>query len=255
MGEHNLHTFAEYYDQIYLKRNDYKSESEVVQNIIRQFKRNSSKTLLDVGCGTGEHLKYLSQHFRCTGLDISTEMINTARAKVPNARFEVGDMIDFRLRDRFDVITCLFSSIGYVQNFRKLVRTLRNFYDHLTNDGLALVEPWVFKKDFRKGNFALDTYEDEKTKLARMGTSKLTGSHWLVHFHYLIGNNGEIMHTKEIHKMIAADYEDYVKGFNLAGYNEIKFLGENEWTRTRGLFVAIKRALACSTHNYIRKVF
>jgi hypothetical protein len=73
-----------------------------------------------------------------------------------------------------------------------------------------------------------------------MGTSKLTESHWLVHFHYLIGINGEIKHTKEIHKMIAADYEDYVKGFNLAGYNEIKFLGENEWTRIRGLFIAIK---------------
>ncbi|MGD0977760.1 MAG: methyltransferase domain-containing protein [Candidatus Bathyarchaeia archaeon] len=185
MDEHNLHTFAKYYDQIYLKRNDYKSESEVVQNIIKRFKRKPSKTLLDVGCGTGEHLKYLSQNFRCTGLDISRDMINTARAKVPNARFEVADMIDFRLQDRFDVITCLFSSIGYVQNLGNLARTLRNFYDHLTNDGLALVEPWVFKKDFRKGNFAIDTYEDERIKLARMGTSKLTELRRLVHFHYL----------------------------------------------------------------------
>ena len=240
MGEHNLHTFAKYYDQIYLKRNDYKSESEIVQNIIRRFKRKPSKTLLDVGCGTGEHLKYLSEHFRCTGLDISKEMTNTARAKVTNVRFEVADMKDFRLQDRFDVITCLGSSVGYVQNFRNLARTLRNFYHHLTNDGLALVEPWVFKKNFRKGNVSIDAYEDEKIRLVRMGTSKLTGSHWLVHFHYLIGISGEITHTKEIHKMIAADYEDYVKGFNLAGYNEIKFLGENEWTRTRGLFVATK---------------
>jgi SAM-dependent methyltransferase len=240
MGEHNLRTFAKYYDQIYLKRNDYKSESEIVQNIIRRFERKPSRTLLDVGCGTGEHLKHLSQHFRCTGLDISKEMVNTARSKVPSVRFEVADMMDFRLRDRFDVITCLGSSVGYVRNFRNLVRTLRNFYHHLSNDGLALVEPWVFKKDFRKGNVSIDAYEDGKMKLVRMGTSKLTGSYWLVHFHYLIGVNGEIKHTKEIHKMIAADYEDYVKGFNLAGYNELKFLGENEWTRTRGLFVAIK---------------
>jgi SAM-dependent methyltransferase len=240
MDEHNLHTFAKYYDQVYLKRNDYKSESEVVQNIIRRFEKKPSKTLLDVGCGTGEHLKYLSQHFRCTGLDISKDMIKTARAKVPNARFEVANMITFRLRNRFDVITCLFSSIGYVQNFGNLVRTLRNFHDHLTDEGLVLIEPWVFKKDFRERSFSIDTYEDENTKLTRMGTSKLTKLHWLVHFHYLTGINGEIKHTKEIHKMIAADYEDYVRGFNRAGYNEIKFLGENEWTRTRGVFVAIK---------------
>lgn len=240
MEEHDLRTFAKYYDQIYLKRNDYKRESEVVQNIIRQFERKPSRTLLDVGCGTGEHLKYLSRHFLCTGLDISEEMISTARKKVPNVKFEIANMIDFKLQDKFDVITCLFSSIGYVQNFRNLARTLRNFYDQLTGDGLALVEPWVFKKDFRKRNVAIDTYEDEKIKLTRMATSKLRKSQWLVYFNYLIGINGEIKHTKEIHKMIAADYEDYVKAFNLAGYSEVKFLGEKEWTRSRGLFTAVK---------------
>jgi SAM-dependent methyltransferase len=240
MDEDYLHTFARYYDQIYLKRKNYESESEVVENTIRRFRRKPSKTLLDVGCGTGEHLKYLSRHFRCTGLDISEEMIDTARAKVPNAKFTVADMVDFRLQDKFDVITCLFSSIGYVQNYRNLARTLRNFYDHLTNGGLALVEPWIFKKDFRKGNVAIDTYEDERIKLARMGTSKLTGAHWLIYFHYLIGIGGEIKHKKETHKMIAANYEDYVKAFNLAGYSEVKLLGENEWTRSRGLFIATK---------------
>jgi SAM-dependent methyltransferase len=240
MNAQDLNAFAKYYDQIYLKRNDYRNESEVVQNIISRFERKPSETLLDVGCGTGEHLKHFSQHFRCTGLDVSKEMINVARAKAPNVRFEVADMRDFRLRDRFDVITCLFSSIGYVQNLRNLARTLQNFHVHLANDGLALIEPWVFRKDFRKGNVSIDTYEDEKTKLVRMGTSELTESRWLVHFHYLTAANGEIKHTKEIHKMIAADYEDYVRGFNSAGYSEIKFLGENEWTRTRGLFVATK---------------
>jgi hypothetical protein len=104
----------------------------------------------------------------------------------------------------------------------------------------VLVESWVFRRDFRKGNVAIDTCEDEKMKLTRMGTSKLTELHWLVQFHYLIGINGEIKYTKETHKMIAADYEDYVKGFDQAGYKEIKVLGENKWTRTRGLFVAIK---------------
>jgi SAM-dependent methyltransferase len=240
MDAQDLDTFAKYYDHIYLKRNDYKSESEAVERIIGRFERKKSRTLLDVGCGTGEHLKYLTQHFRCTGLDITEEMINTARMKVPESEFLTADMVDFKLQDRFDVITCLFSSIGYVRSFRNLVRTLRNFHHHLTKDGLTLVEPWVFKKDFRRGNVAIDTYEDEKTKLARMGTSKLTESHWLVYFHYLIGADGEIKYTREIHRMIAADYEDYVRAFNLAGFIETRFLGESEWTRSRGLFIAMR---------------
>lgn len=239
MCEHER-TFAKYYDQIYLKMKDYKNESEIVQDIIRRFERKPSKTLLDVGCGTGEHLKYLSRHFHCTGLDISREMIKTAKAKVQNAQFKIANMIDFELQDKFDVIVCLFSSIGYVQSFRNLVRTLRNFRNHLANDGLALVEPWVFRKDFREGTVSIDTYEDQRIKLVRMGTSRLTRLHWLVYFHYLIGIDGRIKYTKETHRMILADYEDYVKAFNLAGYRQIKFLGENEWTRSRGLFMAMK---------------
>lgn len=240
MHQDDLQTFAKYYDQIYLKRNDYKKESETIVKIIKQFQKRIPKTLLDVGCGTGEHLKYLSKSFRCKGIDINKEMIKTAKAKVADAEFEVADMIDFRLDEKFDVITCLFSSIGYVRNFRNLVKTFRNFHDHLSDNGLTLVEPWVFRKDFRRGSVSVDTHEDEEVKLVRMGTSTLARSQWLVYFHYLIGTEGEIKHLRETHKMLLADYEDYVKAFTLAGYDKIKFLGENGWTRARGLFVALK---------------
>jgi hypothetical protein len=73
-----------------------------------------------------------------------------------------------------------------------------------------------------------------------MGTSRLTKSHWLVDFHYLTGINGKIKYIKETHEMILADYEDYIRAFNLGEYSQIKFLGENEWTRSRGLFVAME---------------
>lgn len=240
MGKNNLQIFARYYDQIYLQMKDYESESKIVKHIIRQFEKKPSKTLLDVGCGTGEHLKHLSQSFRCKGIDISEEMIETARAKVADAEFEIADMIDFSLGEKFDVITCLFSSIGYVQTFKNLVKTLKNLLYHLNDEGLTLVEPWVFKKEFRKGTVSIDTYEDDKIRLVRMGTSKLTRSQWLVYFHYLIGTDGEIKHAREVHKMLAADYEDYVRAFNLAGYSETRFLKEDQWTRSRGLFVAMK---------------
>ncbi len=240
MGGSNLRIFAKYYDQIYLKMKNYEGDSKVVEHLIRQFEEKPSKTLLDVGCGTGEHLRYLSQSFQCKGIDISKEMIKTARAKVPDAEFEIADMTNFSLVEKFDVITCLFSSIGYVQTFKNLVRTLKNFHNHLNNEGLTLVEPWVFKKDFQKGTISIDTYEDDKTRLVRMGASKLTKSEWRVYFHYLIGTNGEIKHAREVHRMLAANYEDYIRAFNLAGYNETNFLREDQGTMRRGLFVAMK---------------
>jgi SAM-dependent methyltransferase len=240
MIEKDFRIFAEYYDRIYLKRKDYRVESEIIKNTVKQFEKKPSKTLLDVGCGTGEHLRYLSRAFRCKGIDVSKEMIKIAKTKVTDAEFKIADMVDFRLKEKFDVIICLFGSIGYVQTFENLVKTFTNFHNHLSSEGLTLVEPWVFKKDFRKGNVSIDTYEDDKIKLVRMGTSELSSSHWLVHFHYLIGKDGKIKHAQEIHKMLSVDYEDYVKAFDLAGYKETRFLRENDWTRNRGLFVAMK---------------
>jgi len=240
MKDNVFRSYAKYYDQIYLKRKDYQKEAEAVKGIIKQFEKLPSKTLLDIGCGTGEHLKHLSLDFQCTGIDINRAMIKIAKNKVPDAKFKVADMMNFRLKEKFDVIICLFSSIGYVQNFDNLAKTLENVYKHLSDDGLVMIEPWVFRKDFLKGKIIIDTYEDEKVKLVRMAASKIVRSNWLIFMHYLVGEKGEIRHVKELHRMLAVDYEDYVKAFELAGFKDIKFLKENLWNGCRGLFVATK---------------
>ena len=237
-----MRIYAKYYDQIYLTKKDYQKEAETIKGVIKQSERKQSRTLLDVGCGTGEHLKYLSSDFQCTGIDINRNMIKTAKNKVPNAEFKVANMINFKLKERFDVIVCLFSSIGYVQTFTKLVKTLENFYEHLNDKGLVIVEPWIFKKDFKKGIY-LDTYEDEKVKLVRMATSRIVRSKWLILMHYLIGEKGEIRHVREIHKMLALDHQDYIKASESTRFKDIKFLKEKLWDGCRGLFIATKGLL------------
>jgi SAM-dependent methyltransferase len=238
-----LRSYAKYYDQIYLTKKDYQKESETVKGVIKQFEKKQPKTLLDMGCGTGEHLKYLSSDFQCTGIDVNRNMIRIAKNKVPNAKFKVANMIKFRLKEKFDVIICLFSSIGYVQTFNNLIKTLENFYEHLNGKGLAIVEPWIFKKDFKKGYLALDTYENEKVKLVRMATSKIVRSKWLIFMHYLIGEKGEIRYVRELHKMLALNYPDYIKAFESTRFKDVKFLKENLWDGCRGLFTATKELL------------
>jgi ubiquinone/menaquinone biosynthesis C-methylase UbiE len=219
---------------------DYGKEAEIVKSVVRRLEKKHSDTLLDVGCGTGEHLCHLSSDFSCMGIDISKHMIGIAKRKVPNARFKVVDMTNFRLDEKFDVITCLFSSIGYVKNFNTLVKTFGNFLKHLSEDGLVLVEPWVFKKDFRKNHIGLDIYENEKLKLSRMSTSRLFKSKWSIFMHYLVGENGKIRYFQETHEMLALDYEDYLKAFQMAGFSSVDFLKENLWDGCRGLFVAFR---------------
>lgn len=238
----DFRTFAKYYDSIYLKMKDYEKEADIIKDIIVRLGSKETKTLIDVGCGTGEHLKYLSSDFQCMGIDIDKYMIKIAREKVTNAEFKVANMMDFTLEERFDVVICLFSSIGYVQNFDNLVRTLENFYKHLNYEGIVIVEPWVFKKDFKEGHMGLSTYEDEEVKLARIGTTEIIGSNWFIYLHYLIGERGEVRYKKEVHTMIASDYEDYIRAFESSGFEDVKFLKENLWNGCRGLFVGTKRS-------------
>ena len=69
---------------------------------------------------------YLSKYYKVEGIDLDANMLTVARRKHPKIRFHQGDMTSFNLRRQFDVITCLFSSIGYAKtksNLSKAIRT------------------------------------------------------------------------------------------------------------------------------------
>jgi trans-aconitate methyltransferase len=102
----------------------------------------NAKSVLDVGCGTGEHAIHLRKHFDFAGLDLDPQLVDIARVKNPDCEFHVADMVDFDLGRKFDVVLCLFSSIGYVKTIEKMKSTLWCFSKHLEPDGAIVVEPW-----------------------------------------------------------------------------------------------------------------
>ena len=55
--------------------------------------------VLDAGCGTGIPVtrRLVDCGFEVTGIDISSRMIQLARANVPEATFQVGDMAALQL--------------------------------------------------------------------------------------------------------------------------------------------------------------
>src|SRR5438309_6727715 len=70
-----------------------------------------SGRVLDVGCGTGEHVMLAASHgAEAMGVDVAELAIERARAKAEqrgiSAMFEVGDVLHLdRLKRQFDVIT------------------------------------------------------------------------------------------------------------------------------------------------------
>ena len=59
-----------------------------------------------------------------------------------------GNMLDFDLGRQFDVVTCLFSSIGYVKTVPNMKRAVANMSRHLKPGGVLVLEPWFTPEDW-----------------------------------------------------------------------------------------------------------
>ncbi len=128
---------AKYYDKIYFNK-DYEKEVRFIQTILEKF---NVKTVLDVGCGTGEHLFRLEKlGFKCDGLDLSEGMLSIAKQKVKNAQLFLGDMRNFNLNRKYDAIICMFATFNYNLTIKDTMRTLLNFRRHLNDKGIVLLD-------------------------------------------------------------------------------------------------------------------
>ena len=134
---------AELYDLIYSQFKDYEAEAQQIAGLIQNI-HPQAQSILDVACGTGEHARLLAQNYEYTvdGLDLEEALIARAEHKHPEGTFFKADMRSFDLERSYDVILCLFSSIGYVQTLDQVVQALSHFRKHLNTDGVVMVEPW-----------------------------------------------------------------------------------------------------------------
>lgn len=229
---------AENYDLIYHWK-DYKTEADAIKDLIVKYKKSDGKTLLDVGCGTGMHIKYFKDDFSCTGIDINNEMVEVAKSKVYDVIFEQGDMINFNLKTSFDVILCLFSSIGYVKTYSKLEKTIMNFAKHLKKGGVLIVEPWFTKSAFWVGVPGMTTYDGEDVKIARLNTTKVEGDLSIMEMHYLIAEkNKDIKHFVDVHELGLFEHDKTFEIMKKANF-ESEFLKDG-LMKDRGLFIGVK---------------
>lgn len=191
---------ARYYDKIYSFK-DHEAEVECLLLIIRKHLHSGGDRLLDIACGTGRHCEYLNDHFAVEGLDISDELLASARARNPTIPFHLEDMIDFAIGRRFDVVTCLFSSIGYVKTLPNLARTVGCLTRHLVPGGLLLIEPWFTPNTWCAGTVHASLIDEPELKIARVNTSFVAGRISFFDMHYLIATPEGTEHFVERHEL------------------------------------------------------
>ena len=99
--------------------------------------------LLDVACGTGRHaIAFADLGYDVTASDINEELLAAGRAAAGDRiRFLQGDMCDLHVDGGpFDLVTCLFDSIGYPQNDERIISALRSLGRHVGPGGRVVWE-------------------------------------------------------------------------------------------------------------------
>jgi SAM-dependent methyltransferase len=240
MSKQMLHNkLAKYYDRVYSFK-DYLDEAVRLQNLIIKHLESGGNALLDVGCGTGLHLKHLKDDFVCTGVDVSKSMLKIARKNVKGVTFKEADMKTLRLGKQFDVIVCLLSSIGYVKTVVSLNKTIQNFSEHLKKGGLALIEPSHAKSFYVSGEPRITTYDGKDAKIARVNFTKIRQFNGVINMHIVIAERGkDAKYFVDRHELGLFGINNTLRIMKAAGLKS-KYL-KNGLMTGRELFVGIKK--------------
>ncbi|HOP29816.1 MAG TPA: class I SAM-dependent methyltransferase [Spirochaetota bacterium] len=108
-------------------------------------KKYSEPSVLDLGCGTGEHLNAVKQFGvkKCVGVDNSPEMLEVARERFPEGiKFLNMNFRSFDFYQEFDLIMSLFGSIAYITNERDVDTFFWNTWRALKPGGTGIFEIW-----------------------------------------------------------------------------------------------------------------
>jgi SAM-dependent methyltransferase len=231
---------AEYYDLVYGKK-DYRGEADRLRQLFRQLVPQA-RTVLDIACGTGEHLRFLSE-YQVAGIDIEPAFVKIASGKRPDGNFQIADMDRFELGAKFDILICLFSAIGYLLTAEAILSALGCFKGHLAPGGAIFIEPFIEPHAWRPGEAHIVTGEDEHRKVCRLMTSDRKGDVAILIGHHLFADGIDVRHAVERHELLLLDRDQWQDFFRQAGL-AVEYLPDA--FSSRGLYVARNGSGICS---------
>lgn len=179
------------------------------------FREQMTQSVLDLGCGTGEHvLHWAEMGLNATGIDSSIDMISLAKEKAVNMDVDVEflclpiDQFAGKLEEKFDLIVCIGNTLPHIIDQAKLKQLFHSIALSLNPFGSVVLhlhnyEPLleVQKRDFPvKSKMIEDTeyvfirfYDYHKDKLmfnlisaVKENGSWISKSHSVYHYPWML---------------------------------------------------------------------
>jgi len=208
---------AHVYDLIYAGMKDYAVEAREVHDIV-QARRPGARSLLDVACGTGAHLRHLRQWYEVMGIDADAAMLAQARPQLPGVTLVEADMRSFELGRSFDAVICLFSSIGYMTSTGELDAAVAGMTRHLASGGVLVVDGWIRPDAWHDDTPPhVLTGADGTLAVARIGLSRRAGNKTTLEMHHLIASGGTVEYVVDEHQLTLFEPAEYTAALRRAG--------------------------------------
>ncbi|MDK9865458.1 MULTISPECIES: class I SAM-dependent DNA methyltransferase [Staphylococcus] len=205
-----------FYDQLTLDQ-PYESWLEIVN----QFAENRT-SILDIGCGTGSLTSLLTDFDQITGMDLSVDMLSIATQKSNKVNWIEGDMTEFELNQKFDVITIFCDSLNYLPEKDHVFTTFSHVFNHLETDGVFMFDVHTpFKMNTLFNN---QSYIDESEKVF-LGWEAVQGEEPLSVWHdmsfFIKQDDNQYARFDESHYQRTYTEADYMEMLNNVGFSQI----------------------------------
>jgi SAM-dependent methyltransferase len=205
--------YARYYDLLYQDK-DYPGEVGFIRSLLTE-NAPQTKTLLDLGSGTGRHAELLAEHgYTVHGVELSQAMLERAQTRCADApqavreslSFSQGDLRSVELGQQFDAVLSLFHVISYQTTNADLHAALRTVKQHLKPGGVFLFDVWYGPAVLtEKPLVRIKRLEDERIQVTRLAEPVLDVNANRVDVNYTIlvrdKVDGRVEETHEIHPM------------------------------------------------------
>ncbi|WP_109047129.1 class I SAM-dependent methyltransferase [Azospirillum sp. TSA6c] len=243
--------YAAAYDALYRDK-DYENECDLIESILKENGFCGPIHLLDLGCGTGNHVFPLAlRGHTLTGVDRSHDMLALAYEKAEKIKetgdtisptFHHGDVRNLNLNERFDAVLMMFAVLGYQHENTDLMATLSTVRSHLKPGGLFIFDVWnglAVLTD--KPGQRVRTVHQNGTRIIRTTETRVDTQHHRCHVHFgvLCIQNGHIIDEQdEEHVMRFFFPQEIDLALGYAGLKLIKLSGfpdykepadENSW--------------------------
>lgn len=234
--------YARYYDLLYRDK-DYSGEAQFIHELLKNY-APSTKSVLELGCGTGAHAVLLAKEgYQVHGVDLSAEMLQRAtyrRCHLPTElasrlEFSQGDIRTIRINQQFDAVISLFHVISYQTTNEDLQAAFATVKAHLKPGGVFIFDCWYGPAVLSdRPGVRVKRLEDEEISVIRIADALMYPNENLVDVNYQVfikqKNTGIVEELQETHKMRYL-FKPEIK--LLLVQSGLKYVESREWMTTR----------------------